>query len=111
MTEQLRLGLQTQQHGRSAGCDDQAFGLKGILVRLDSKRRLQVDRPDNFHLILCTKTLRLLLHPLHQIRAIQPFRKPRVVFDQSGQGQLPPGFVAFQDKRFQIGPSRIDCCR
>ena len=54
------------------------------------------------------EVLRLLLHVLHQVRAVDAFREAGKVLHQGGEGKLPAGFMAAHDQRFQIGARGVN---
>src|SRR5579871_342486 len=59
------------------------------------------------HAVFRAEALCLLAHVFHQLRAHNSFRKSGKILHQRGQGELPPGFVSLQHKRFQVGARRV----
>src|SRR5258705_9968907 len=66
--------------------------------------RLQIRRLDRAELDPCAETLRLLLHPHHQLVTIDPFWKSRVIFNNARRGQQTSRQRAGQHKRREICP-------
>jgi hypothetical protein len=55
-----------------------------------------------------TEALRLLLHVVDELRALNTFREARKIFHLGGDGKLAAGFMPFQNKRFQVCSGGID---
>jgi hypothetical protein len=55
-----------------------------------------------------TKANGLLLHICDKFRSLYAVRPTWKVLDESGNGELPAGFMAFKNQRLQIGTGRVD---
>ena len=59
-------------------------------------------------MIFGAEMLRLLLHVLHQVGAVDALRESREILHQGGERELSAGFVAADDQRLQIGARGVD---
>src|SRR6185369_7331682 len=57
---------------------------------------------------LGAEILRLLLHVLHQVRAVNALRKSWEVFDQRGERELPASLVTADHERLEVGSRGVD---
>ena len=59
------------------------------------------------HAVFGAKAFSLFAHVLDQLRSHDSFGKAGKIFHERREGELAPGFVTFDDKRLQIGASRV----
>ena len=112
VADQPALAGQPQHARRGAGGDDQGAGLIFSLGGLDPERRFsQVDAGDMAVNKLRSETLGLRAHLGHEIGTHDAVAVPRPVLNEGRQHELPAGFEAFDDKRLQVAPRRIQCRR
>src|SRR5512133_3249870 len=57
------------------------------------------------------ETLGLFAHVVDEFGPLDPLRKAREVFYQSGHGELAAWFVALENKWFEISAGSVDCSR
>jgi len=108
--ERLLTG-QAKPAGAGARGDDQSARADFALRSLeDDGVRLEVGRDQMRHAELGAEALRLLLHVLDELRALDAFRPAGEVLDQRGDGELSARLVAFQDQRLEVGAGRVNGC-
>ena len=109
MANELLLVGQAKPSGRRSTGDDQRLGMDDLMANVQKERPLtQIDAGQMRHAIFRAETFGLLAHVFNQLRAHDSFWESRKILDQRGQGELPAGFVAFNDQRFQVGAGSID---
>ena len=93
-----------------AGGEDQRFADIGgaQIASRDKGPPAEIDRRDQIGDDPGPDMLRLLLHLLHQPRALHRLGKARVVLDLGGDRQLAPGLQSHNQQRLEIGARRVD---
>ncbi len=80
-----------------------------IIAHLDFERSLgEIHFADRARFELRAEFLRLFAHILDQFRAQNAIGKSGEILHVRGQGELPAGFVPFQNERAQIGARGVD---
>jgi len=107
------LARQAEPFGGSAGGDDQCLGLIAVARVADADERpaVEIDLDDGVEEQLGADMLGLLLHLLHEPRALDYIGKARIVLDIRGDGELTARLDALHQKRFEVCPRGIDCRR
>ena len=109
MAHQLALRPQAQQPRRSASGYDQRLTFVGRLSPDDHEgAAAQVHIGDRAGLEFGAKARGLLAHILDELRPQDAIGKARIVFDHGRESQLPPGFVAVNHERLQVGAGGVD---
>src|SRR6185437_1120957 len=109
MSDQRLLAGQAQPPCAGSGGGNESVRPKFGGSRFQMER---IDREIHFaemrQLELCSEALRLLFHVGDQFRALDSLRKSREILDQSGDGKLPSGLMAFEHQGFQAGARGVN---
>ena len=101
-------GFQAQVQGAGAGGDDDGVGgvAMGIALQCEGARR-EVDGCDEVEDDFGVEAFRVLLHALHQGRALQAFDIAGPVVYVGGGGELAAHFQAGDQHRVEVGAGRV----
>ncbi len=108
--ERLLTG-QAEPAGAGSGSDDERPGADFALGGLEVERmRIEVDGDEVRHAELGAEASGLLLHVLNEFGALHAVWPAGEVLDQSGDGELSAGLVAFEHERLEVGACGVDGC-
>ena len=109
MSDQLLLVRQSQPSGRSATGNDERLGVDLLVADMQQKRTLaEIRAREVRHAIFRTEALRLLAHVLDELRPHDSFGESWKVLHERGHGELASGFMALDDKRFEVGTRGVE---
>src|SRR5208283_3728460 len=109
VADQLLFVGQSQPPRRGAAGDDQGLGVDLMFAEMKQEWSLaEVGAGEMGHAVFGAEALRLLAHILDQLWSHDSFRKTWEVLDKRGHRELPAGFMALHDKRFQIGARSVE---
>src|SRR6185437_12902845 len=109
MANQLLFRRQIEPARFCTARDNQRAGHQPVVIHTKSKRTLREIGFGDFAIdVSGAETLRLLLHVLDQIRAVDAFRKAGKVFHFRGERKLAANLQAFNDNGFQTGSRGVD---
>ena len=96
------------QRAECAARDNQRLSVYLVHAKVEQEGTLaEVDAGEMRHAVFRAEALRLLAHVLDQLRSHDSFREAGKIFHQRGERKLAAGFVALDDKRFQIGAGGV----
>ena len=109
MADEGLLGGQIEPSGAGTGGDDEGAGEDGFGADLELDGALgEIDGVEMTHAELGAEAGGLLLHVLDELGTLYAFGPAGKVFDQSGDGELSAGLVAFEDEGLEIGAGGVD---
>ena len=99
------------QRAEAPGGDDQRARLVPFVFHLKAERALgKIGLDDGAVQVLGAEPLGLLLHVLHQLRALDALGKSGEIFDLGGERKLAARLMSRDHQRFQTGARGIDGC-
>lgn len=109
MADQFLFGGKAQPSGGCAGGDDYGAGVHPFIVDPQTERaHRKVGIGNGCVQVFRAEILRLQLHILDEIGAVDALGKAGEILHEGGKGELAAGFVSCDHERFQIGAGGIN---